>query len=87
MLVTNGAPVTARRTQGLPACLAAIHQTLLRAKLSGVLKETMESNNRTSLTAQHLHHCMRIALTTYTPDFTVLAKSKKKKKKAFLSLD
>lgn len=37
----------------------------------------IKTSNRTSLTAQHLHHCMRIALTTYTPNFTALAKSKK----------
>uniref|UniRef100_A0AAY5KR19 HAT C-terminal dimerisation domain-containing protein n=1 Tax=Esox lucius TaxID=8010 RepID=A0AAY5KR19_ESOLU len=39
--------------------------------------KAIKTNNRESLSAQHLHHCMRIALTTYTPDFTALAKSKK----------
>ncbi|KAF3841488.1 hypothetical protein F7725_007350 [Dissostichus mawsoni] len=37
----------------------------------------IKTNNRASLTDQHLHHCMRIAMTTYTPDFPALAKSKK----------
>lgn len=37
----------------------------------------IKTHNRASLTPQHLHDCMRIALTTYTPDFTALAKSKK----------
>jgi len=37
----------------------------------------IKTHNRISLTDQHLQHCLRIALTTYTPDFTALAKSKK----------
>jgi len=36
----------------------------------------IKTHNRTSLTDQHLHD-MRIALTTYIPDFTALAKSKR----------
>ena len=37
----------------------------------------IKTSNRASLTAEHLHHCMRIAMTSYTPDFTALAKSNK----------
>ena len=37
----------------------------------------IKTSNRVSLTAEHLHHCMRIAMTSYTPDFTALAKSNK----------
>lgn len=37
----------------------------------------IKTHNRISLTDQHLHHSLRIALTSYTPDFTSLAKSKK----------
>uniref|UniRef100_A0A672YBI2 HAT C-terminal dimerisation domain-containing protein n=1 Tax=Sphaeramia orbicularis TaxID=375764 RepID=A0A672YBI2_9TELE len=37
----------------------------------------IKTHNCISLTDQHLQHCSRIALTTYTPDFTALAKSKK----------
>ncbi len=34
----------------------------------------IKTSNRASLTSQHPHHCMRFALTTYTPDFAALAK-------------
>uniref|UniRef100_A0A8P4G4I4 Uncharacterized protein n=1 Tax=Dicentrarchus labrax TaxID=13489 RepID=A0A8P4G4I4_DICLA len=32
----------------------------------------IKTHNRKSLTDQHLQHCLRIALTTYTPDFSAL---------------
>lgn len=37
----------------------------------------IKTSNRASLTNEHLHHCLRVALTSYEPSFSAIVQSKK----------
>ena len=37
----------------------------------------IKTSNRASLTNEHLHHCLRVAHTSYEPSFSAIAQSKK----------
>lgn len=64
-------------SRGLALFLLTMFGSTYTCESSFSHMNAIKTHNRISLTDQHLHHCMRVALTTYTPDFTALAKSKK----------
>lgn len=65
------------QSRGLALFLLTMFGSTYTCESSFSHMNAIKTHNRISLTDQHLHHCLRIALTTYTPDFTALAKSKK----------
>lgn len=64
-------------SRGLALFLMTMFGSTYTCESSFSHMNAIKTHNRISLTDQHLQHCLRIALTTYTPDFTALAKSKK----------
>ena len=63
--------------QGVLHFLSSLCLAQLTSESAFSHMNAIKTSNRASLTAEHLHHCMHIAMTSYTPDFTALAKSNK----------
>ena len=63
-------------SRGLALFLLTMFGSTYTCESSFSHMNAIKTHNRISLTDQHLQHCLRIALTTYSPDFTALAKSK-----------
>uniref|UniRef100_A0A8C5ET12 HAT C-terminal dimerisation domain-containing protein n=1 Tax=Gouania willdenowi TaxID=441366 RepID=A0A8C5ET12_GOUWI len=64
-------------SRGLALFLLTMFGSTYTCESSFSHMNAIKTHNRISLTDQNLQHCLRIALSTYTPDFTALAKSKK----------
>lgn len=64
-------------SRGLALFLLTMFGSTYTCESSFSHMNAIKTHNCISLTDQHLQHCLRIALTTYTPDFTALAKSNK----------
>ena len=64
-------------SRGLALFLLTMFGSTYTCESSFSHMNAIKTHNRISLTDKHLQQCLRIALTTYTPEFTALAKSKK----------
>lgn len=62
------------QSRGLALFLLTMFGSTYTCESSFSHMNAIKTHNHISLTDQHLQHCLHIALTTYTPDFTALAK-------------